>query len=208
MAPVTFKLGLITAGLAGTLACATTAPPVSGVGRLSLGSTWVLSGVLMDNAQGAQASLQSVRGERGTLVVFTCNHCPWAKAWEARIVALAERFAPQGIGSIALNPNDPGRHPEDGFQQMQERVQEAAYTFPYVVDRGGRLARAFGVTKTPEVFVFDAQDKLVYVGAVDDNAYNPGQVEVPYLARALESLVKGDRIEVTATKTLGCGIAP
>ncbi len=162
----------------------------------------------MVSAQGGTASIKGVGGSNGTLVVFICNHCPWSKAWEGRIVDIAKAYAERGIGTIALNPNDPGTFSEDGFLQMQERALEAEMDFPYVVDAGGRVARAFGVQKTPEVFLFGAQGQLVYTGAVDDSPHDPEAVQQPYLKNAIEALLQGRTIEPSETMAFGCAIRP
>lgn len=175
-------------------------------GPLALGASWVKADLKMKNVDDASVALTDVKGDKGTLVVFTCNHCPWAKAWEGRITALGNAYRAKGVGVVAVNPNDPTAYEEDAFVEMQERAQAAGMTFPYVVDQGGALAQAFGATKTPEVFLFDAGDKLVYYGAVDDNANDEAAVENQYLKDALQSLVDGAPIAVASTKALGCSI--
>jgi hypothetical protein len=141
-------------------------------------------------------------------VIFTCNHCPWAKAWEERIAEIGNRFSSRGVGVIAVNPNDPQKVPEDALPEMKLRAQKLGLKFSYAADAGGKLAAAFGATRTPEVFVFDAGDKLVYTGAVDDNAEEPGKVEKKYLEAALGALLEGKKIEVAETKAIGCSIKP
>jgi len=160
----------------------------------------------MRNIDGAQTSIGAVRGEKGTLVVFTCNHCPWAQAWEARLTALGNEYRSLGIGVIAINPNDSERYPEDGFEQMQVRAREAGMEFPYVVDETSDVARAYGATKTPEAFLFGADLTLVYHGAVDDNAHEEDQVEQRYLRDALQALATGATITRSETSALGCSI--
>ena len=107
------------------------------------------------------------------LVVFTCNACPYAKAWEERIVALGNEYRAQGIGAIAINANDPAIVAGDSYDGMQEVAKERNLQFPYVVDAGSQVARAFGATRTPEAFLFDAEGKLVYHGTIDDNHQAP-----------------------------------
>ena len=160
----------------------------------------------MRNVDGTMVSIGSVRGPHGTLVVFTCNHCPWSKIWEGRIVALGNRYSARGIGVIAINPNDPETYEEDSLVEMQERARAAGMSFPYVVDATGEVARAFGATKTPEAFLFDESGALVYHGAVDDNANDPDAVRHRYLRDALEAVLAGATVPRPKTKALGCAI--
>ena len=173
---------------------------------LQLGGALPLTDVKMKNVDGRQVSLAEIKGAKGTLVVFTCNHCPWAKAWETRIVELGNTYGRKGIGVIAINANDPREHKDDGFDEMVVRARARGYRFPYVVDSGSQLAKAFDATRTPEAFVFDAQGTLVYHGTIDDNADDPAAVKQPYLRDALEAVVGGKNVTAKETKALGCGI--
>ena len=185
---------------------ASTGAPAAPRRPLPLGSPVVMGDVAMTNVDGQAVTIDGARGAKGTLVVFTCNHCPWAKAWESRIVALGNRFVGEGVGVLAVNPNDPVAYPEDGPAEMRDRARAAGMAFPYVVDAGGKVAQAFGASKTPEVFLFDAAGKLAYYGAVDDNAQDPAAVKARYLEDALTALVAGQPIAVTTSKALGCSI--
>jgi len=138
--------------------------------------------------------------------VFTCNHCPFAKMWETRIVELGNAYAAKGVGVIAINANDPKVAEEDSYEVMQQRAKERGIKYPYVVDATSGLARAFGATKTPEAFLFDKDGKLVYHGAIDDNGQEPSKVENAYLKNALEAVVAGRDVAVKETKSIGCGI--
>ena len=160
----------------------------------------------MKNVDGKEVAVADVKGAKGTLVIFTCNACPWAKAWEDRIVALGNDYKGKGIGVIAVNANDPGKVAEDGYDQMKTRAAEKKFGFPYVVDATSNVARAYGATRTPEAFLFDAQGKLVYHGTIDDNAQEPGKVSTRYLADALAAVSSGKEIAVKETKAMGCGI--
>jgi len=189
--------------LAAALLCAGTAFAADG---LSLGDTAPMADTAMKGTDGSEHTIAGSAGEKGTLVVFTCNHCPWAKAWEERIVALGNRAAEQGVGVIAVNSNDPKVAAGDGFAEMQQRAKERGMSFPYVVDATSGVARAFGATRTPEAFLFDASGKLVYHGTIDDNAQEPDKVEKRYLADAVNAVLAGSAVPVAETKALGCGI--
>jgi peroxiredoxin len=186
---------------AGACAAEQTAPAT-----LALGAEAPMTDVEMKGVDGKQRSIAEVRGDKGTLVVFTCNACPWARAWEERITELGNTFAKRGIGVIAINSNDPGQVAEDGFDVMQQRAKRRGMKFPYVVDASSGVARAFGATRTPEVFLFDAGGKLVYHGTVDDNGREPGKVTKRYLRDALQAVAAGNPVAVAETKALGCSI--
>jgi peroxiredoxin len=161
--------------------------------------------VKMKNVDGKEVSIADVTGKEGTLVIFSCNHCPFVKAWEGRIAEISNAYKGKGVGAIIINPNDPAEFAEDGFDQMQKRAQKLGLEVPYVVDATSDVARAFGATKTPEVFLFDKDGKLVYHGAVDDS--KSGQdIEKHYLRDALEALLAGKSVPVQQTKFVGCSI--
>ena len=173
---------------------------------LAIGASAPNSERKMESVDGVMASVKSAAKEKGVLVIFTCNHCPWVKAWQERTVALANAFSDQGVGVIAINSNDPAANAIDGMEGMQARAEALGMRYPYVVDEGSLMARAFGATKTPEFFLFDADLELVYHGAIDDNAQKPEQVTKTYLHDALSALVAGQPITISETKALGCGI--
>jgi thiol-disulfide isomerase/thioredoxin len=160
----------------------------------------------MKNVDGKMLSIADVAGKSGTLVIFTCNHCPFAKAWEERIVDLGNSYAAKGIGVVLVNANDPTTHPEDGFAEMQARAKSRGMKIPYVVDDTSAVARAFGASVTPEAFLFDKTGKLAYHGTIDDNRQEPGQVKARYLKDALDAVVAGKAPAVSETKGLGCSI--
>lgn len=185
---------------------AAAAHPEAPSAPLSLGARAPRADVKMPGVDGAKRSIDDSRGTKGTLVVFTCNHCPYVKAWEERTVAIGNAALDMGVGVFAINANDPAVQPEDAYDEMKRRSAERGMNYPYVVDTTSEVARAFGATKTPEFFLFDAQGRLVYHGALDDNARDASKVEATWLSDALEALVAGREIEVKETKALGCSI--
>jgi thiol-disulfide isomerase/thioredoxin len=160
----------------------------------------------MKNVDGTDVNLKSTMQPARTLVIFTCNHCPFAKKWESRIIELGKEYAGKGIGVVAINANDPKVAPDDSFEAMQTRAKEKGMTFPYVVDSTSDVARAFGATRTPEAFLFDKSGKLVYHGAIDDNADDAAKVEKAYLKLALEAVLNGTAVAEKETKSIGCSI--
>ncbi len=173
---------------------------------LALGAKAPKATVAMKNVDGKTLTIAKAAGKKGTLVFFICNHCPWVKGWQSRIAEVGNAAAAQGIGVIAINANDPAAYPEDEFDVMVTRAKEVGYQFPYVVDATSDVARAFGATKTPEAFLFDAKGKLVYHGAIDDNAQHPEQVTSRWLTEAVTAVAAGKPVATGETKALGCGI--
>jgi thioredoxin-related protein len=175
-------------------------------GALPIGASIPMTDVKMKSVDGTERTLAEIKKPAGTLVVFTCNHCPFAKMWESRIVELGNAYLAKGVGVIAVNANDPKVAEEDAFDVMKTRATERGMQFPYAVDATSNLARAFGATKTPEAFLFDNDGKLVYHGTIDDNGQEPSKVEKTYLKDALEAVLAGRDVPVKETKSIGCGI--
>ncbi|MDW8219461.1 MAG: thioredoxin family protein [Bacteroidota bacterium] len=162
----------------------------------------------LKNVDGTMISLKSYPDAKGIIVIFTCNHCPYAKAYESRIIALHKNFAPQGYPVVAINPNDPAAYPEDSFENMVKRAKEKAYPFAYLVDETQEVAKAYGATKTPHVFLLKRNAdtyEVAYIGAIDDNSENAQAVKEKYVEKAIEGLTKGTPY-TTTTKAVGCSI--
>lgn len=173
---------------------------------LPLGSPIPAVAVKMKNVDDKPVSILDIVGKKGTLVVFTCNHCPYAKAWEKRVATLSNNASKQGVGAILINANDPAAYAEDAFPEMQSRAKALGLRAPYVVDDTSNVARAFGASVTPEAFLFDAHGKLAYHGTIDDNRNDPDKVTAPYLADALAAVAAGRAPKPAQTKSLGCSI--
>lgn len=158
------------------------------------------------NVDGKMISIADTTGKAGTLVIFTCNHCPFAKGWEERIVALGNTYVKRGIGVVLINANDPAKYEEDGYVEMQARAKVRGLQVPYVVDETSEVARAFGASVTPEAFLFDRAGKLAYHGAIDDNHKDAEKVQKRYLKDALDAVLAGKPPAPAESKSLGCGI--
>ena len=174
--------------------------------ELDLGSILPLGDIKMADISGKDISLNDAKGENGLLVIFSCNTCPWVIAWEDRYVELADTYKDKGVGIVAINSNETKFENVDSMEEMQEHAQENGYNFYYTMDKKSNLARAFGATRTPHIYLFDKKDKLVYRGAIDDNARKPDKVENTYLADAIDNMLAGSAIDPAATKALGCAI--
>ena len=173
---------------------------------LALGQPAPLADTKMKNVSGKELSIAEVKGAKGTLVVFTCNHCPWAKMWQTRVTEIGNAAGKAGIGMVAINANDPAEYPEDNMDGMKQRAKQLGIKFPYVVDATSDVARAFGATRTPEAFLFDANGKLVYHGTVDDSPKDASAVKDAYLKDAVNAVSTGKSVTTAETKSMGCSI--
>jgi glutathione peroxidase-family protein len=163
----------------------------------------------LKNIDGKMVSLANYKSAKGFIIVFTCNHCPFAKAYENRMIDLHKKYAAKGFPVIAINPNDPAREPEDSYQNMQKRAKEMKYGFPYLIDETQGTAKIYGATRTPHVYVLKKGDKgltVQYIGAIDDNYEDPSQVKSKYVEQAVDALLSNKAVTTTSTKAIGCGI--
>ena len=139
------------------------------------------------------------------VLVQSCNHCPYVLAWEGRIDALAREYADRGVRFVAISSNDAEAYPADSFEAMVEHAREAEYSFDYLYDESQEIARALGSERTPEVFVFDAERRLVYHGLVDDNR-EQAEVTSHYLRDALDAVLAGEAPGIADTPPVGCTV--
>jgi peroxiredoxin len=163
----------------------------------------------LKNIDGTYVSMEDYPDAKGFVVIFTCNHCPFAKAYEDRIIAINDKYSPKGMPVLAINPNDPDVVPDDSFENMKIRAREKNYTFPYLVDETQDVYKKYGATRTPHVFILKrAGDDLVvsYIGTIDDNYQDATKVQKHYLADALEALLEGKTPDPAVTKAIGCTI--
>lgn len=163
----------------------------------------------LKNIDGKMVSLSDFKKAKGFIVVFTCNHCPYAKKYEDRIVALDKKYKDAGYPVIAINPNDPNLQPEDGLQQMITRAKEKGFTFPYLVDEGQKVYPQYGATKTPHVFILQKEGSkniVKYIGAIDNNYDDPNDVSEHYVQNAMDALLNGKPVANAKTVAIGCTI--
>jgi hypothetical protein len=138
-------------------------------------------------------------------LVQWCNHCPYVQAWEPRAIALQRDYADRGFRLVAVNSNDADAYPEDSFDEMRRRSEQFDYSFDYLQDADQSLARALGSERTPEVFLYDRDRRLVYHGAIDDSR-DETAVGQHYLREALDALLAGEEPRVTGTPPVGCTV--
>lgn len=163
----------------------------------------------LKNVDGKFVSLGDFDQAEGFIVVFTCNGCPYAKAYQDRIIELDKKYKPLGYPVIAINPNDTDIKPDDSLEAMKARAGEKGYTFPYLKDQDQEVYKKFGATRTPHVYVLNKSGgELIvsYIGAIDDNYQDASSVKQTYLASAVDALIDGKKPFPDVTKAIGCSI--
>lgn len=154
---------------------------------------------------GKTYSIDSFSDKQALIVIFSCNHCPYVRAYEDRIIQIQNDYKDK-LQIVAINSNDTTNYPEDSFEEMIKRANEKKFNFPYLRDESQEVAKAYGATHTPEIFLFDKDRKLVFHGKIDDNWQDPTSVKSPYLRNAVEELLANKPISVPETFTIGCTI--
>ena len=160
----------------------------------------------LKSVDGKMYSMSDYKDAKGFIVVFTCNHCPFAVKYEDRVIELAKKYKSKGYVLLAINPNDPAAQPDDSFDKMKVRAKEKGFTFPYLFDEGQKIFPQYGATKTPHVFLLDKNLIVKYIGAIDDNVEDASAVKEKFLENAIAALEKGQEPEVPLTKAIGCSI--
>ena len=183
------------------------------VGQIVLAGGYTIGDKATDfslkNIDGKFVSLKDYPGAKGFVVIFTCNHCPYAIAYEDRIIEIDRKYKEKGYPVIAINPNDPEVSPNDSYPGMIVRAKEKGFTFPYLFDEGQKVYPVYGATRTPHVFLLNKEGKdlvVRYIGTIDDNYGDASKVKQTYLADAIEALVAGKSVEKEETRAIGCTI--
>lgn len=160
----------------------------------------------LPGVNGKNYALSDFSSATALVVFFSCNHCPYVQAYEDRLMVLQKEFKSHGVEFIAINANDASHYPDDSFENMVKRAKERKFNFTYVRDETQAVAKAYGATHTPHLFVFDGERKLRYTGRIDDNWQEPTKVTKNYLRDALVSIVSGKSPELSETFAIGCTI--
>jgi len=158
------------------------------------------------NVDGQSFSSDELSGARLSLIVFTCNHCPYVKGSEEQLIALVREFTPQGLRTVTINSNDAAQYPEDSFENMQKKAKSLGLPYPYLYDETQLVARAFDAACTPECYLFDAGGKLIYHGKINDSPKDPTRVTQNYLRTVLEQALGGGVPNPSYVHPLGCSI--
>jgi len=163
--------------------------------------------ILPDTVSGRSLSLAQIRGTQATLLMFTCNHCPYVKHVQGELLRLACDYQPRGVGLAAISSNDVLRYPEDGPVEMARLARELGYPFPYLYDETQDVARAYRAACTPDFYVFDAQLRCVYRGRLDDSTPGNGKaVTGADLRAALEAVLSNQPVSGEQLPSYGCSI--
>jgi peroxiredoxin len=163
--------------------------------------------VLPDTVSPKNFSLNDVKGNKATLVMFICNHCPFVKHINDQLVKLGADYISKGIGFVAISSNDAANYPDDAPEKMQQAAQELGYPFPYLYDETQAVARAYDAACTPDFYLFDHELKLVYRGQLDDS--RPGNnlpVTGQDIRAALNAILNGETVNANQTPSIGCNI--
>lgn len=160
----------------------------------------------LKNIDGKMVSLKDYKNVNGFIIVFTCNGCPYAQAYEQRIINLHNKYVSQGYPVIAINPNDPNLASADSYDKMQARAKKKKYPYVYLIDEKQDVFPKYGATRTPHVFLLDKNKVIKYIGGIDDNADDESAVKIKYVENAIEALKAGKNPEPSLTKAVGCSI--
>lgn len=162
---------------------------------------------LYDTVSNKHVSLNNINGEKGTIIAFICNHCPFVKHVNHEIVAIANDYKAKGIQTIAISSNDVENYPEDAPELMLENARNEGFTFPYLYDESQEVAKAYDAACTPDFYLFDNDLKLVYRGQLDDSRPQNGiPVSGKDLRNALDALIAGKPIDNEQKPSIGCNI--
>jgi peroxiredoxin len=162
-------------------------------------------GFELPDTAGVGHSLGDAKDAPATVVLWTCNHCPYALAWHDRLVEAARDYAPRGVRFFAVNSNDPARYSADSYEAMRERVAREEWPFPYLHDESQEAARAWGARVTPHVYVLDAEHRLRYQGAPDPDYQEPAH-NASWLREAIDAVLAGEEVARPQTDPVGCSV--
>jgi len=160
----------------------------------------------LKGVDGKEHALAEFKDKKALIVVFSCNHCPYAQAYEDRLMALQSELGGRGAQLVAINSNEDTNYPEDGFEEMVRRAEKRKFNFPYLRDESQNVARAYGAVRTPHIFLFDGERRLAYTGRVDDNWQQPDKVKSKDLRNAVIEVLDGRAVTTPETYAIGCTI--
>lgn len=174
--------------------------------ELPIGATLPMADVKMKDVSGKEVSLKDAKKKNGLLVMFSCNTCPWVIKNQSRTNEIAAYALKNDIGVVLVNSNAGQRDSDDSFEAMKKYAKDQGYNWYYTVDEKSAIADAFGANRTPENFLFNAQDKLVYHGAIDDNPGDANGVKRKHLKEAIDETLAGTEVSTKTTRSVGCTI--
>jgi peroxiredoxin len=159
----------------------------------------------LPGVDGKRYSLAAFQGKLALVVIFSCNHCPYVKDYEDRMVSIQKEYAGKGVQLVAINANDEKAYPEDSFPDMVKRAEQKGFNFPYLRDESQEVVEAYGGICTPHAFAFDGKRVLRYRGRIDDSR-DSSKVSSPDLRNALDDILQGREVRVPDTRPFGCSI--
>jgi thioredoxin-related protein len=174
--------------------------------KLNPGDKMPGADVVMKSATGNDMALKNAKGKNGTLVMFSCNTCPFVVKNQTLTKKAMDFAKSHEVGMAILNSNEAKRSSEDSYEAMQKYAMSQNYSVPYMIDQDSKLADLFGASHTPEIYLFDKEGKLVYKGALSDNPGDPSASQKMFYQTAIEALVAGHKIDPATTKSIGCSI--
>ena len=169
----------------------------------------VVADFRLKNVDGKMVALSDYASAKGAIVIFDCNTCPYSRAYNDRIIGLNNKYSEKGFPVITINPNDPQMSPGDSYEEMMSQAKRKKYDFPYLVDESQAVARSFGATNTPHVFVLQKQGsdfKVAYIGTIDNNSRDASAATKKYVEDAVDALLAGQVVPNQSTKAIGCSI--
>jgi peroxiredoxin len=190
-------------GLIGLMAVLTSGSPL----RYEIGDA--VADFKLKNVDGKMVALSDYTAAKGAIIIFDCNTCPYSRAYNDRIISLNKKYSEKGFPVIAINPNDPQMSPGDSYEENVSRAKEKKYDFPYLMDESQVVARSFGATNTPHVFVLQKNGsdfKVAYIGTIDNNSRDASSASKKYVEDAVDALIAGQPVSTKTTKAIGCGI--
>jgi thioredoxin-related protein len=196
MKKILFGLGILSLGLVAF-------KPAT---ELAIGSALPMANNKLQDVSGKEISLQSAINQKGLLVMFSCNTCPYVIKNQARTIEACNYAIKNGMGVVVLNSNEANRGGEDSFEAMKAYARQQGYKWNYAVDKNNEIADAFGANRTPECYLFNKEGKLVYHGAIDDSPSDAAAVERQHLKAAVDELNQGKDITVKTSRSVGCSI--
>lgn len=163
----------------------------------------------LKNVDGKMVSMKDMKNAQGFIIVFTCNHCPFSKAYEQRLVELDKKYSSKNYPVIAINPNDVNIAPDDSYDNMIKNAAEKGFTFPYLYDESQEIASSYGATRTPHVYILQKKDNkfiVKYIGAIDNNTEEADKADKKYVEEAVDALISQKVVPTPETKAIGCTI--
>jgi peroxiredoxin len=159
----------------------------------------------LPDTEGVEHTVPADDAPPATVITITCNHCPYVMAWNPRLRAVAEEYAPRGVRFLQINPNDATRYPADSLDHMRRFVRDQSWPIPYLHDETQEVADALGAQVTPHVFVLDGEQRLAYRGAPDADHQDESQ-NARYLRAALDAVLAGEEVAQPETSPRGCSV--